>query len=212
MNNYFLLLFVTTLWGCSSGSQKNSDATAETDSGRSFKQGNIEVTDESKYAASFIDELVAAKYEQPVKLTGDYLIAGTDTISFPTDLALNKPTIFVGNQDNRHYTLEITRINNTSVDFKFELTDNDKTLYSQAGEATLGALFFLGAESDEDENQEAYEVIQYTMNDSASNCFFSARVETGSAKGKQRAKVSYGCNDSSKPALALEEGPVLKAQ
>ncbi|MFY9309240.1 MAG: hypothetical protein WAQ28_09370 [Bacteroidia bacterium] len=212
MNNYFLLLFVTALWGCSSGSQKNSDATAETDSGRSFKQGNIDVTDESKYAASFIDELVAAKYEQPVKLTGDYLIAGTDTISFPTDLALNKLTIFVGNQDNRHYTLEITRINNTSVDFKFELTDNDKTLYSQAGEATLGALFFLGAESDEDENQEAYEVIQYTMNDSASNCFFSARVETGAAKGKQRAKVSYGCNDTSKPALALEEGPVLKAQ
>lgn len=213
MKKIYLAILTIGLLSCSTNSQKSTDGTSsDSASVESLKKGNIEVVDKTNYSSAFIDELVAVNYEQPIKLMKEYMIAGSDTIGFPSDLTLNKPVVFLGNKDSKQYKLEITRINHTSVNYKFELTDNTKkVLLSETGQATLNALFFLGSESDEDENQEAYEAIAYTANNTESNCFFSVRLETGAGE-KGRAKVSYGCNDTSKPALALEGSPVLRAK
>ena len=215
MKKVYLVILATGLLSCSTNSSKSTDGTSADSASvtaQSVKKGNVEITDNSNYSSAFIDELVAANYEQPIKLTKEYMTAGTDTIGFPSDLALNKPVVFTGNKTDKRYTLEVTRINNTSVNYKFELTDDSKkVLHSETGKATLNALFFLGAESDEDEKQEAYDVISYTASNTDSNCFFSVRIETGAGE-KGRAKLSFGCNDTSKPALALEDSPVLKAQ
>lgn len=215
MKKIYWIMLCAGAMSCASNSQKNEDtASSSAITAQSMKIDNVEITNTSDYSKAFIDELVAGKYEQPVKLTGDYIITGTDTFSFPAVLPLSKPTTFVADKDNKHYELEITRTNLSSVNFKFELTDNTKkVLHTEKGEASMSPFFFLGAESDEDENEEMYDVIPYTMNDAAGNCYFSLRVESAAdANGKQKARVNYGCTDSSKPALEPGESPVLRAK
>jgi hypothetical protein len=99
------------------------------------------------------------------------------------------------------------------LNFKFELSDNTKkVLHAKAGEVILSSLFFLGAESDEDnETEEAYDIFEYRSN--TENCFFSVRMagETD-ANGKLRSKVIFGCSDISKPAMTLDESPVLRTE
>lgn len=174
-------------------------------------RGNVFIEDESKYGKAFIDELVAVNYEQTIKLTDNYMIVGPDTLIFPDPLPLNTSKVFKADKDNKHYELTITRTNLTNINFKFELSDNKKkVLHTETGEGVLGSLFFLGAESDEDNRtQEAYDVLEYRS--TKDDCFFSARIESENVAG-QRAKVSFGCSDISKPAIGLEESPVLKAE
>jgi len=176
------------------------------------KNWKIFIKDKKNYSTTFIDELNASNYSEPIKLIDNHIIVGKDTTDFPHDLNIDQTTVFKATKDKRNYDLTVTRINETTLKFIFKLTDNEqKTLHSEKGEATLGAMFFLASEVDEDEQTgEAYGSSEYwkKKNDS----WLSIRVGGKDNNGKLRSIITYGCSDKKKKELNLDECPILRTE
>lgn len=175
------------------------------------KQQEIYIKDKSQYDQTFIDGL--ANYNAPVKLIDNYIITGRDTTCFPDDLPLNKKTIFKVTKDNSNFVLTITRTNFTNLTYNFQLTDKDnKTIDTKSGKAILGSMFFLVSENDEDsQTGDGYKSSEYW--DKTNNCWLSIRIGIGlDNNGKQRAMLTYGCEDKNMPTLNLEECPTLRTE
>lgn len=174
-------------------------------------QTDIFVKDKSKYDQTFIDGL--SGYNEPIKLIDNYIITGKDTTYFPDDLPLNKQTIFKGSRNSRNIVLAVTRTNLTDLTYNFHLTDLDnKTIDNKAGEAILGSMFFLGSENDADsQTGETYGSYEYW--DKSNGCWFSIRIGIGEDdNGRQRATLTYGCEDKIKQTLNLDECPILRTE
>ena len=175
------------------------------------KQTNLFIKDASQYDQSFIDGL--SEYNEPMELTGNFLITGKDTTYFPVDLPLNKQTTFKGGKDNKNFVLTVTRNNLTSLTYNFLLTDKDnRTINNKSGKAILGSMFFLASETDEDtETGDGYGSSEYR--DESNNCWFSIRIGIGKDNnGNQRAMLTYGCDDKSKQDLNLDDCPTLRTE
>jgi len=176
------------------------------------KQSKIFIKDKTKYSATFINELTASNYNEPIKLIDKYIVVGKDTTEFPHDLNVNQTTIFKATKDNKNYDLTVTRINETTLKFIFKLTDNDqKTLHTESGEATLGAMFFLASEVDEDDQTgEAYGSSEYWKTDNDGR--FSARIGSKDDNGKLRATITYWCDGKRKDKINLDDCPTLRTE
>lgn len=188
---------------------KNSDDSLQTTSATKQKQ-DIFIKDKTKYDQTFIEGL--ADYNEPIKLIDDYIVTGKDTTFFPTDLILNKPTIFTAIKDDNNYVLLVTRTNYTNLTYNFQLKDrNNKIFDTKSGQAILGSMFFLAPEGDIDTEMGSYGSYEYW--DKSNNCLFSVRIGIGKDdNGKQRAKVNYNCDDRNKTAIDLDECPVLRTE
>jgi hypothetical protein len=189
---------------------KNSADTPQTISTDKPKR-DIYIKDKSQYDSIFIDQL--SGFEWSIKLVDNYLIIGADTTHFPDDLPLNKQTSFKAINDNKTYDLMLTRVNQTTLKYTFKLTNNKNILIQDSGSAVLLPAFFLAPEGDEDEvKKEGYGVYEYYSRE-IKGCTTGIRVEIGKDKnGKQRAKIDYDCNDSSKTFLTLDECPTLRTK
>jgi len=175
------------------------------------KQAEIYVKDKSKYDQTFISGLDG--YKESIQLIDNFIITGIDTTSFPDDLPLNKKTTFIGTKVNLNYALTITRTNLTNLTYGFILTDKDnKTIESKSGRAILGSMFFLASENDEDsQTGDGYGSSEYW--DKSNNCWLSIRIGIGLDNNKkQRAKLTYGCEDKNKQTLNLDECPTLRTE
>jgi hypothetical protein len=207
-----ILTLTLFLLGCSGKTKKAVD-TKSMDTLQTIqaieKQADIYIKDKSEYDPSFIDGLSA--YKESIRLIGNYLVTGKDTIRFPGDLSLNKPTTFKATNGNNQLVLTVTRTNWTNLTYSFRLTDRaNKTIDTKSGKAVLGSMFFLASEMDEDaQTGEGYGSYEY--GDQTNNCWFSIRIGVGlDNNGKQRARLTYGCED--KPELKLDECPTLRTE
>ncbi|MGX7666723.1 hypothetical protein [Flavobacterium pedocola] len=172
---------------------------------------DIYIKDKSQYDPEFIKGL--ASYTQPIKLVDNYILTSNDTTYFPTDLILNKKTVFQGTKDNNKFILAVTRSNLTNLNFEFQLLDKEnKIIDSKSGKAILGSLFFFASEIDtDDESGDGYGSSEYWYK--TGDCWFSIRIGFElDDNGKQRAKLNYGCEDKNKPALNLDDCPTLRSE
>ncbi len=210
----YILTLTLLLLSCSGKTRKTVDTksvdTLQTISADK-KQSDIYIKDKSQYDQSFIDGL--SDYKEPIKLIDNYILTGKDTTYFPNDLSLNKATTFKATKDNNKFVLTVTRTNLTNLTYNFQLTDKDnKTVDTKSGKAILGSMFFLASEMDEDsQSGDGYGSSEYW--DKTNNCWFSIRIGIGlDNNGKQRAMLTYGCEDKNKQSLKLKECPTLRTE
>ncbi|MGB3527231.1 MAG: hypothetical protein WBB32_14815 [Flavobacteriales bacterium] len=170
----------------------------------------INIKNKSQYDQSFIDGL--SEYNEPVKLMDNYILIGQDTVYFPEELQLNKETIFQGNKDQKKFVLSVTRTNLTSLNYHFQILDKDsKAINNKSGRATLGSLFFLGSETDDDdETSDAYLSVEYW--DNASDCSFAIRIGEMDENGKLRVKIKLFCKDNKSKNIGLDDTPTLRTE
>jgi hypothetical protein len=188
---------------------KNSAETTQTVSTDNPKQ-IINIKDKSQYDKTFIEGL--SEYNEPIKLIDNFMLIGNDTTYFPDDLGLNKKYIFKANSDSQNYVLIVKRINETTLQFNFQLFENNKLLHIEAGEANLPSLFFLGPEGEPDiQTGDSFFSQEYLKKDKS----IWLRINIGmdkDYKGKQRAKITYRYMDKSKQTTNLEECPILRLE
>jgi len=210
----YILTLTLLLLSCSSKTSKTVDKvsvdTLQTITADKV-HSDIYVEDKSQYDQSFIEGL--AGYNEPIRLIDNYIITGKDTTYFPDSFPLDKAIIFKGSKADNSYLLTVTRKNLTNLTYDFKLTDkDDKTMYSKSGLSILGSSFYLGTEMDKD-TQEGNGYASYEYWDKTANCWFAIRIGYDKdANGKQRAKLTYGCEDKSKQSLKLDECPILRTE
>ena len=209
----YLMAFAFGLLSCKQTAEK-TDAKRSVDTLQTGpvnkENGKIGTKEKSLYDQEFIDGL--SKYKDPIKLIENYILTGQDTVYFPEDLQLNKETIFKGTKDHKNFVLSVSRTNLTSLDYSFRLLDKDaKTINSKSGRATLGSLFFLGSETDDDDQTgEGYLSVEYW--DNSPNCSFAIRIGEKDGTGKLRAKIKLHCKDDTLKNINLEDNPTLRTE
>ena len=174
-------------------------------------QTGIYVKDTSLYDQSFIEGL--SGFKEPIRLIDNYIITGKDTTFFPDAFPLDKAIVFKGIKATNNYLLTVTRTNLTNLTYNFKLTDKEnKTLFAKSGKSILGSMFFLATEMDNDsQNGDGYPSYEYW--DKTAACWFAIRIGLWKdGNGKQRAKVTYGCEDKNKQAMNLDECPTLRTE
>lgn len=210
----YILAVAFGVWNCSNRTieKKDNKNVAEALQAVSVneQQQEIIINDTSQYDSLFIHGL--SEYKEPMTLIENYILIGHDTIYFPEDLQLNKETVFKGTKDLKTFLLTVTRINLTSLNYHFQLSDKDaETINSKSGKATLGSLFFLGSETDtDDETGDEYLSVEYF--DNSSDCTFAIRIGEKDNKGKRRAKIKLYCKDNQSKNIDLNDNPTLRTQ
>ena len=174
----------------------------------------IFVKDKSKYSKTFLTELNALKYPKnsSIKLIDNVIIVDNKTTKFPDDLKMNNNYVFKAVKGEQSYQLNVKRINESTLNFEFKLYKKEHLIFSDKGEANIGASFFVDPEIDVDnQSDKGYSAYEYTKE--LKNCWFTIRIGVGKdAKNKQRAKVMFGCKDKTKPALDLKDCPTLRTE
>ena len=214
------IIYILTfgLWSCNNQKEVktleiNSVDTLQTVSA-DIQQQSVYIKDKSQYDQTFINELTNAYHNEPIKLIDNFIIVGNDTTQFPKELEINKKTVFTGIKNNKFYELILIRTNLTEIVFSFFIRNNEDEikLPMKEGKVNLGAMFFLASEVDEDEvTGEGYRSYEYWKKDD--NCWLSIRVGLGQDEnGKQRAKISFACEDKSRQTLTLDECPTLRTK
>jgi hypothetical protein len=215
---HIVYILALGLWSCNNQKEVktleiNSVDTLKTVSA-DIQQQSIYIKDKSQYNQAFINELTNAYHNESIKLIENFIIVGNDTTQFPTELEINKKTVFTGIRNNKFYELILIRKNLTEIVFTFFIRNNEDEikLPIKEGTATLGALFFLASEVDEDEvTAEVYGSSEYWKKDG--NCWLSIRVGISKDKnGENRAKISFGCEEKSSQHLTLDECPTLRTK
>jgi hypothetical protein len=211
----YILLLVFGLWSCKNKSADKSTVQNSVDTLQTVfankQKVEIYCKDKSQYDQTFLDGL--ADYNEPIKLIDNIIITGKDTTSFPDDLILNKATTFRANRYNNKYILTVTRTNLTNLTYEFQLIGiGNKTLDTKSGKATLGSMFFLASEIDEDtETGESYGSCEYL--DKNNDCWFAIRIGIGKDDNRKlRAMMNYGCDNKKKQSLKLDECPTLRKE
>ncbi len=210
----YILICTLLLFSCSNKISKTVDKipidTLQTVLANNL-HSNIYIKDKSQYDQIFIDGL--SEYNEPIQLIDKFIVTGKDTTFFPEDLSLNKKTIFKGTKGDYKFELTVTRTNLTSLKYEFQQSKKDnKPIDIKSGKAILGSLFFLASEVDEDNQRgDAYGSSEYW--DNSNDCWFSIRIGIGlDSNGKQRAKLTFGCEDTSQKSLDLDECPTLRTE
>jgi len=167
MKKLFLIIAVIGI-ACSSNvsqTKRNKFEINETlPSGKPFY-----IEDSTKYSGRFIKELREMGMFESLKLidnklfithkmyNGEKYIVSSDTITIPNILPLNTEVKYQAETDSGKVVLTLQMKNLTTL--FFELKKNERII--EKGEASLIGGFFLGAETNEDENENAYIVIPY---------------------------------------------------
>lgn len=211
---FFSIVIVFGLVACLNSTNRKSIEKLSIDTLHSGSRDKLERNHDSntrsRYDKIFLDKL--SEYREPVKLSGNILLTGQDTVYFPEDLLLHQETIFKGSKDNSDFLLILTRTNLTGLNYSFQLMNSSKhTEISKSGRAILNPFFFLGAESDDDDRTgEGYLSVEYT--DESSNCLFAIRIGERDENGKLRAKIKLFCKDSKTKSMDLDEIPTLREE
>ncbi|MFK8101091.1 MAG: hypothetical protein AB8G15_01150 [Saprospiraceae bacterium] len=167
----------------------------------------VTVDDPAYYGENFLEELAKINFVPHYDLRdGFMLLGGKDTVFFPLPIEIEEEKNLVGKKDSFNYRLTIRQINYTTAIFKFQKLQLDSLLVDLSGEAAITPGFFLGDESDEDdETGVSYFANEYTY--VTDDCQINIRV--GSDDKQIRAKVNRYCEDKSKN-ITLAECPTLR--
>ena len=166
----------------------------------------IVVQEDSEYGAAFLNQLSMAGLAKSFELTDSLIIVeDKDTFFFPETLPKGDWVNFMAMKSGYAYSLDLARINYTTLDFNFELRKGNATIDQILGKAVLSPGFILAAESDEDPvTGISYFSDEYFFKNET--CEVSIRV--GDDEGIRKVKMIKNCK-SGKYNIALEDCPVL---
>ncbi len=166
----------------------------------------ITLQDDSKYSKTFLNKLSYSGLANEFELADSLLIVEKlDTFVFPMELPENEWTNFIAVKGGYTLSLDVARLNFSTLGFNYELRKGNQTIDQINGEAHINTGFFLGSESDEDPQTGAsYFCDEYTFE--KQNCYFAIRL--GNDEGIRKVKIIKDC-ESGKYDIALEDCPVL---
>ncbi|MBI5916160.1 MAG: hypothetical protein HY842_12360 [Bacteroidetes bacterium] len=166
----------------------------------------ISVKNDLDYSKEFLQRLTTCGLARNIELADSLLILEkTDTFAFPMDLPTGKWTNFVAMKGGYLYSLDVARVNYSTLEFNFELRKGKETVDQLVGKADLHPGFVLASEIDEDEETgTSYPASEYLLD--SENCHFSIRL--GDDEGVRKVKIIKQCK-SGKFNIALEDCPAL---
>lgn len=169
------------------------------------------VDDKSQYTDAFLNKLKNAPGIKQVELIEEVMILdGKDTVTFATVPAVDKEFVLSGTDDQLTVTLTGKRTNLTSVEYTLVLDEVDKRKQIIRGQADLSPFFFLGAESDvDDQSQESYFCTEFSAQ--KDDCYTSIRIGNieDSADFPLLAKLIKNCNGEIRD-IGLDDFPNLR--
>lgn len=203
----FIALITLAACGGNQAEKANNDLADTADA-----DDRLYIKDKLQYTEHFIENMRAQQLPEKVWLIDSTMIVGKDTATFPTILKPGKLYTFKGKQGKNTYVLTVIRINYSSVDYDFSLTEKGMTKYLNKGQATISARFYKGNEKDSDEQEgDSYGAAEYIKEEKG--CFFTIRVGLDKdGKGRLRAKINSACQDKSKNDVALNDCPVMRTE
>ena len=194
MKYLLTLLSVFLLFSCKKEVETTEETRTVTDTINNASldaKPEISIKDRSQYSAEFIKELETL--EDPsiknIELIEGYMLLDKDTVYFPSELKLKEPYRFTAFTDTHFYQLDATRINQTAIQYEFTLFANEKPEVTHKGIAHLGAGFYNGSETDEDDQTgDSYIANEYY---NTANENFAVRIGEPDDEGRVRATVKY---------------------
>ncbi|MDZ7876626.1 MAG: hypothetical protein U5L45_03100 [Saprospiraceae bacterium] len=137
----------------------------------------LTVKNSSDYSEAFVQNLAKMPSSEfkKIELQDSFLIInGSDTTQFPDVPRLGHSFKLTGRQGDIAITLIVNRLNYTTIDYNIEIVEFGKTSITHKGQADIVASFFLGGESDEDKEGNAYPVTEF--HDTKDSCQTSIRL------------------------------------
>jgi hypothetical protein len=223
MKSHFFLLFPFVLFtacqpsGEQTGESSNqptttsASETTEADSNwQGVMKGDIYIERLTDYSPQFIASIQnAAKDIVVVSMLGDRLVTkGGDTLHFPKTPPIGSELVFTGGEPGQEVELRVERVNQSTIRYGMVVQLAEGGTYEMKSLADLAPLFFLGAESDEDEQTGlSYFASEYV--DPTSECNNSIRIGQADDGGPYLAKLVMDC-----PYLpmSMEESPTLRTK
>jgi hypothetical protein len=166
------------------------------------------IKDSTEYSKSFLKELAAFAPANTRLLDSLMVLGGSDTVHFPADPPLRKVLSFSATFHDVDLFLVLVRMNQTSIDFKLELSNAFGEHIEQKGIAELSPAFYLGAEVDENSfSGNSYFSTEYTFQQDS--CFTVLRIGIKDGfSSKYLAKIIKNCNGAF-GYLGLDDFPTL---
>ncbi|UKN03463.1 hypothetical protein K6119_08045 [Paracrocinitomix mangrovi] len=197
------IFLVSILSSCYSESSENNvledykhDNIDQLDSTEDHTEQILNILDSIDYSIQFIEKLkdIPAK---TISLSDSlFIIDQTDTFIFPQNLNLEEDIVFTGKKDHVAIALSLKRINQTSLNYRFEMVEFGNSSYFQNGILTLTPNFY----------EENYLAEYNDITDSCSfRIFIGPDEETGSSLS---CKLIKDCNDKLKN-IEDQDFPVL---
>lgn len=150
------------------------------------------IKNKADYSESFLSDLQTLPLENIV-LDGNLFIEGTDTILFPQFPLMKKQTILTAKKDDLAIALKLKRINQTTIDYKIEITAFGKESETFEGQATIAPTFYWGTENDENPKTGImYSVDEYI--DANEDCYTAIRLGKPNKKSQLLGKLIKNCN------------------
>lgn len=170
------------------------------------KPAKIKMANDLDYDADFLQKLTYANLAKNIELADSFIILEqTDTLVFPMPLPKGKWVNFVASKGGYLYSLDVSRVNYTTLDFNFELRKGRQTVDQLRGKANLNPGFVLAAETDEDP-QTGNEYVSTVYEFESPECVFNIRL--GDDEGVKKVKLYKGCK-TVKYNIKLENCPIL---
>lgn len=154
------ILLVALFIALTSGCDKSNSALNQTPQSqkinigkKEYKSNKLYIKDEARYEKSFIDGLKAYSKGQKehLQLIEDQLIVEKEKYSLPSEIEIGKQYIFSGKEIDRQTELILKRYNLSSLEFNLKIAFTGGNIENKSGIVTLNPTFFLGADSEEDE-------------------------------------------------------------
>ncbi len=187
-----------------------NEATASNES-ETKKLAAIFIEDKSQYSAQFISKIRSYGGIDRVDLKGDLVILDQrDSIQFPQIPKVNKRYTLTGKEGDLAIAITVKRINYTTIEYKIEMNEFGKSIKSEMGLADLSPFFFLGSESDiDDQTKESYFCTEFSGGHDS--CHLSIRIGNieDSPERALLAKLIKNCNDKIRD-IDLDNFPTLR--
>jgi hypothetical protein len=104
-----------------------------------------------------------------IELRADSMIvegdAPEDAIILPTDLPLRKKVSYAADRNGRHYRMDLTRLNISTVAYHYVVNSGGTDLLDLEGTADLDPIFYYGAEGEFEDDGKTYGMNKYHPND-----------------------------------------------
>lgn len=173
----------------------------------------LRIDDESMYSQIFIGSLRKNKQLQNIQLADGLMILDqNDTTYFPEIPEIGRSLTFIGMTNEIEISLAIRRINYTSIKYNISMHSEQHPTAQTQGVADIGAYFFLGSESDtDDETQANYFSTEYAH--TYDTCYTYIRIGNVEESNKKTllAKLVKNCNGAMAD-LDLENCPTLRQE
>lgn len=156
------------------------------------------------FSNSFVTSV--GKLGKKVEFMPNQLLIDGNSIEFPAVPKINRLYRFKGSKENTTYSLDAVRVNFSTVKFLLDIARDGKSVERYEGEADINPAFYLGAESDTDDQSG----VSYLSNEFSylkNACTTYLRI--GEDGGAIKARISRDCYDNTQD-IVLENSPTLR--